>query len=233
MPYKNVLCGIYKIACPSGSCYIGSSINILYRWCQHRSYLRRGVHHSRRLQAAYAKYGDRLAYEVLMLCDRSELLANEQAMIDAHAARLNSASVVNNVQSSPEVAAKLKALYSSPEWSAARSRIAKETGLRRGIIVDCSNGVRYPTLAHAARAFGIKAAGIAFLVETQRAGRLGVRFKRASDEWREPLSVKQQRIETMKVNGTLKRDASSRAKMSSSAKHRDNARARDEFGRYA
>lgn len=233
MPYKNVLCGIYKIACPSGSCYIGSSINILYRWCQHRSYLRRGVHHSPRLQAAYAKYGDRLTFEVLMLCDRSELITNEQAMIDAHAARLNSCSVVDHVRSSPDAVAKLKAIHSSPEWSAARSQIAKKIGLRRGIVVDCSNGVRYPTLAHAARAFGIKAAGIAWLISTHRIGRLGVRFKRAEEEWRDSLPSARQRVETRKANGTLKHTDATRARMSASAKRRDSKRARNGAGQYA
>lgn len=76
--------GIYKISSPSGKFYIGSAVNISKRWYEHRKDLRDGRHHNKPLQNAFAKYGRSfLKFEVLIVCQKSELLFYEQRCIDA------------------------------------------------------------------------------------------------------------------------------------------------------
>lgn len=183
MPYKEKLCGIYTITSPNGSCYVGSSININHRWCGHRSMLRSGKHHSSRLQAAWNKHGDLMRFEVYELCRKDELLQKEQNAIDSLNSVLNESKHASNVWLTESIAEKLREVHSSKEWKEERSRIAKISGAKRAVAVDCSNGERYESLREAANAFGVRPSAIAFLVKTQRAGRLGYKFKRAGDEW--------------------------------------------------
>lgn len=52
--------GIYKIKNRiTHKVYIGESINIAQRWSTHKSELRRGTHHSERLQKEWKKYGEK------------------------------------------------------------------------------------------------------------------------------------------------------------------------------
>lgn len=78
------LSGIYAIVAPSGRRYIGSAANIAARWHWHRNALTRGGHHNPALQAAFAKYGAALRYEVLEICEVSELICREQFHIDSY-----------------------------------------------------------------------------------------------------------------------------------------------------
>lgn len=78
-------CGIYAITSPSGKRYIGSSTRIRDRWTTHRNALRQGTHHSPALQAAFIKYGeDALRFEIIETCIPADLIAREQAHIDAY-----------------------------------------------------------------------------------------------------------------------------------------------------
>ena len=52
--------GIYKIKNRiTHKVYIGESVDIKSRWSSHKSELRRGVHHSERLQKDWKKYGEK------------------------------------------------------------------------------------------------------------------------------------------------------------------------------
>ena len=52
-------CGVYCIFnAESGKSYIGSAKNIEYRWRKHREMLRRGKHHSLKLQNSWEKHGE-------------------------------------------------------------------------------------------------------------------------------------------------------------------------------
>ncbi|MFY7864716.1 GIY-YIG nuclease family protein [Roseateles sp.] len=86
--------GIYAIRAPSGNLYIGSAANFNRRANCHRSKLVRGVHFSKQLQDACNKYGiDALVFTPVFRCGRDDLIAYEQAFIDALAPAYNSAKV--------------------------------------------------------------------------------------------------------------------------------------------
>lgn len=219
MSNKITRCGIYAISTPNGSQYIGSSCKIERRWHEHRSNLRHGKHHSQRLQDAWDKHGKALAFTVLEECAEAELNRLEQAWIDRLQPVLNTSDFVENVWLNPATRAKFRAIHTSLEWRESRRKIAAEAS-SRWVAVDCSNGTRYKNMADAARAFGIRAAGIMHLVRTQRVGKLGVRFKLASDEWREVITFVEQRALTKAANGTGRHTPESRARMSAAKKGR-------------
>jgi group I intron endonuclease len=87
MPYKEVIKGIYKIQSKSRPerIYIGSAVNVLRRWSDHRRLLSKNKHHSPILQNHYNKYGlDDLDFEIIEsenYIDNKQLLAREQTWI--------------------------------------------------------------------------------------------------------------------------------------------------------
>lgn len=76
--------GIYKITCTAnGRFYIGSAVNFKARWAIHTHGISKGTHHSRHLQRAWSKYGEEaFKFEVLMVCEKADLLMYEQRAID-------------------------------------------------------------------------------------------------------------------------------------------------------
>ena len=179
-------CGIYSISTPHGTRYVGSSCAIERRWHEHRSALKHGKHASERLQAAYVKHGlVGLRFDVIEECLREMLNEREQHHIDELRPRLNTTLFVANVWLNPETRAKLAKIHASSEWSAARAKIARESSTR-WVSVDCDDGRRFKNLADAARAFDVGIPHIKHLLESGRAGRLGVRFKLSGDEWKAP-----------------------------------------------
>lgn len=82
MPQRTI-CGVYKITAPSGSFYIGSSLDVHARWSGHKSELRKGRHHCQPLQRAASKYGlDALTFTLLAECPAADLRELEQLCID-------------------------------------------------------------------------------------------------------------------------------------------------------
>lgn len=78
--------GIYCIKNKeNGKMYIGSSFNIEKRWADHLYMLKENKHHSIHLQRAWNKYGiDNFSFEILELCDISDLLVREQYYFDLY-----------------------------------------------------------------------------------------------------------------------------------------------------
>lgn len=76
--------GIYKIQNTlNGKCYIGSSINFKARKMQHFGKLKKGLHHSTKLQNAWNKYGDKaFIFTPIIICCKNDLLFYEQTVID-------------------------------------------------------------------------------------------------------------------------------------------------------
>jgi len=63
--------------------YIGSSTNIHKRWSQHRSHLRKGIHHNAKLQSHYNKYTESdLIFEIIIRCDKGVIIVAEQVFMD-------------------------------------------------------------------------------------------------------------------------------------------------------
>ena len=93
--------------------------------------------------------------------------------------------------------------FRSEEYKKRRSQMSGRP--RKGwVVVDCSNGKTYPSMAIAAKEFGIRTSGIKHLVETQRIGKLGVKFKLHKERWKEVITAPQQRVKTMRLRGTNK-----------------------------
>lgn len=76
--------GIYQIRnTMTGKCYIGSAQCFRIRWGQHRNKLKKSVHHSPHMQHSWNRHGaENFVFEILEICERSELIAREQAWID-------------------------------------------------------------------------------------------------------------------------------------------------------
>lgn len=74
------ICGIYSITnSKNGRVYIGSSIDILTRFKGHRSELKRGRHHNKKLQADVYRYGlANFTFEILETLSRIESLLDER-----------------------------------------------------------------------------------------------------------------------------------------------------------
>lgn len=124
--------GVYVIVhVESGKLYVGSAVNLRKRLGEHRRILRLGRHDSKRLQAAWNKYGESaFAFAVLQYRPVNQLLPTEQRWIDEFDATgprgYNTCPVAGNclgVKKSPEAIAKVVAAHKgkklSPEHIAA------------------------------------------------------------------------------------------------------------------
>jgi group I intron endonuclease len=76
--------GIYQIHnVVNGKSYVGSAVCLRSRISKHRNDLRTGIHHSQKLQRAWAKYGeDSFAFNVIEFVEEDRLIAREQHWID-------------------------------------------------------------------------------------------------------------------------------------------------------
>lgn len=72
---------IYKITCTkTNQNYIGRTMNVKERWSSHSELLRKGKHHSHKLQDAFWRYGEScLQYEVIETGIESADLSNREA----------------------------------------------------------------------------------------------------------------------------------------------------------
>lgn len=81
----NNISGVYGILnTKNGKIYIGSSVRVKARWRSHIGFLRKGKHHSIKLQRAWNKYGEDVFSSILIrktLQDRSSLLVLEKEFI--------------------------------------------------------------------------------------------------------------------------------------------------------
>ena len=96
---KSKLCGIYKIQSKvkPNRVYIGSSINIFDRWVRHLQDLHNNVHHSKKLQRHYNKYGKiDLNFSILLGCDKDDLIPTEQYFLDCYIPYFNSSLIAHS-----------------------------------------------------------------------------------------------------------------------------------------
>lgn len=92
------LSGVYKITCkPTGKIYIGSAFNFRKRWINHRYDLRKQKHDSKYMQNSWNKYGeDAFDFEILVVCDKSNVLVYEQIFLDALNPDFNTCKIAGN-----------------------------------------------------------------------------------------------------------------------------------------
>lgn len=76
--------GIYQIKnLVNGKVYVGSAKSFTNRFIAHKKMLKRGKHHSIKLQNAWSKYGsDNFLFEKLIVCEFKDLIMYEQLFID-------------------------------------------------------------------------------------------------------------------------------------------------------
>lgn len=77
--------GVYKIINTfTGSCYVGSAVDVDLRWRTHKYSLRHHKKSPPKLQCAWDKYGESaFTFSVVLICRREDTLLYEQAFIDA------------------------------------------------------------------------------------------------------------------------------------------------------
>jgi group I intron endonuclease len=116
--------GIYKIQskCKPNRSYIGSAVNIHKRWQYHHEDLRRGNHHSKKLQRHYDKYGEAdLQFSVIVGCDKADLIKTEQYFIDSYRPYFNSSLTAGSTMGmslTPEHKKKLSDAHKGkPSWN--------------------------------------------------------------------------------------------------------------------
>lgn len=83
---REEICGVYQIENKiDKKKYIGSSKDIYGRWIGHTSELKRGTHHSYRLQNAWNEYGEQnFTFSIIERCDINDRLLREQYYIDMY-----------------------------------------------------------------------------------------------------------------------------------------------------
>ena len=122
--------GIYVIEnSVTGKKYIGSAVDLKIREQRHLRDLRRGEHHSKKLQNSYNKHGEEVfSFRPLLVCREKDLLLYEQLVLDKFdtvIAGYNVAPVAGSalgIKRSEETKAKqsasMKARYTDPEFRA-------------------------------------------------------------------------------------------------------------------
>lgn len=83
--------GVYKILNKiTGSCYVGSAVNLRARWAAHRHSLRHKLKSPPKLQRAWDSYGESaFEFSVLCYCEAKDTLVYEQLYIDALTPKYN------------------------------------------------------------------------------------------------------------------------------------------------
>lgn len=121
--------------------YVGSAVNLRARWNLHRTNLRAGKHHSKILQHAWDKYGEKgFEFFVLGYCPPDEVLATEQFWLDSLTAKYNvlriagsRAGAKNSDAHNRAISEKAKIRWADPAFKAAVSAklSAAHCGVRR------------------------------------------------------------------------------------------------------
>ncbi len=99
--------------------YVGSTVNMRKRWHLHRTLLRSGKHHAKKLQAAWVKYGEE-CFRFMPLCvieDKAQRVAMEQHFLTSLRPSYNTSPTATScagVKRSTETIAKIRAAVTAP-----------------------------------------------------------------------------------------------------------------------
>lgn len=123
--------GIYQIksSIKPERIYIGSSVDVSKRWKDHTYELRKGTHHSQKLQNHFNKYGESdLQYSLLAGSEKEDLIKMEQYFIDLYKPYFNIAPNAGNTlgkKHRPETITKIR-------LSKIGKKLSEETRLKMG-----------------------------------------------------------------------------------------------------
>ena len=125
--------GVYTIAnTTNGKVYIGSAVDLDVRKRRHITALRKGNHHSTKLQRAWSKYGESaFKFSTLLVCDPTQLIMYEQLALDGYHAVDRGYNVLRIAGSS--------AGYKHTEETK-RKLSEMFMGHQRGVGIPCSEG---------------------------------------------------------------------------------------------
>lgn len=124
--------GIYKITCTTnGRSYVGSAVKVRARWALHTHQAEKNKHHSKHFQRAWNKHGrDAFKFEILLVCDKSDLLMYEQRAIDVLKPKFNMTPVAgstlglkHSAEQNKANSERCKAIHGTPE---ARARMSEQ-----------------------------------------------------------------------------------------------------------
>lgn len=133
--------GVYVIQNnANGKRYIGSAVKTTDRICRHRWELRKGIHHSEKLQRAWDKYGEgAFEFRVLLVCSPTDLLFYEQLLLDGYKSAVDGYNVLatagnclgakRSAESRQRMSEAQRGMKRSPEFCEMRRAI--QTGKRR------------------------------------------------------------------------------------------------------
>lgn len=123
------ICGIYKIESiyHPDRIYIGSSINIKRRWTDHKNLLKFNRHKSPKLQNHYNKYKkEDLVYSIVLECDSSILIKNEQYFIDLYKPYFNICPIAASTLNRPATQKQKEAIkYCQTKEAIEKSRLSR------------------------------------------------------------------------------------------------------------
>lgn len=110
--------GVYSITNKvNGKLYVGGAVCLSSRWNRHLHDLRRGQHHSGKLQHAWGKYGESaFEHRVILICAKEHVNYYEQRALEVLDAQARGYNILGHAGSSlgyrhtPETKHKLKAL---------------------------------------------------------------------------------------------------------------------------
>lgn len=137
--------GIYRITnTVTGNVYIGSAQRVNVRWNSHHYLLRRGDHHSPRLQHEWNKYGpEAFTLEVVEEVDPAGLLDAEQRWLDDTDCKFNVSSVAISPSHDPAIKQKIgiASKAKGEKWLVygemlSVSDITKRYGIRHNVFYD-------------------------------------------------------------------------------------------------
>jgi group I intron endonuclease len=128
----NKISGIYGIKNTiTGKFYVGSSVNVHVRWKTHASHLRRGVHHSVKLQNSWNKHG-----ESAFIFGILEVIEAEELLMQAEQWYLDNWNTVDNGYNIRPTAGNAKGTKHTQEWKDNMSAIMAGNQYGVGVIAS-------------------------------------------------------------------------------------------------
>jgi group I intron endonuclease len=141
--------GIYKITnIVTGKVYVGSSIRIENRFKEHKYNLNKNIHHSKKLQNSYNKYGsDKFIFDVIEICLNNKIILYEREqyyidLLDSYkngynmgAANINRSSYITQLNTKEKISKANKGskngMYGKTPWNKGKINVYNDETLAK------------------------------------------------------------------------------------------------------